>query len=79
MEFPSSPPWKASAPAPAASVPNAGFLEGNPYFSAGFGLGILGTGMAALRGASTAAVSVARATCRPLVTSKDACRGCCNG
>jgi len=48
-------------------------LEGNPYFSAGFGLGLLGTGMAALRGASKAAVTMAQ---RHLlvtleVTSKD--------
>lgn len=49
------------------------FLEGNPYFSAGFGLGILGTGMAALRGSAKAAMSMAQ---RHLlvtleVTSKD--------
>ena len=48
-------------------------LEGNPYFSAGFGLGILGTGLAALRGGARTAVALAQ---RHLlvtleVTSKD--------
>ena len=49
------------------------FLDGNPYFSAGFGLGVLGTAMAALRGGSKAAMTMAQ---RHLlvtleVTSKD--------
>lgn len=48
-------------------------LDGNPYFSAGFGLGILGTGLAALRGGAKAAATMAQ---RHLlvtleVTSKD--------
>ena len=48
-------------------------LEGNPYFSAGFGLGILGTGLALLRGSAKAASTLAQ---RHLlvtleVTSKD--------
>jgi len=48
-------------------------LDGNPYFSAGFGLGLLGTGFAAMRGAGKAAVTMAQ---RHLlvtleVTSKD--------
>ncbi|KAL1523526.1 hypothetical protein AB1Y20_018463 [Prymnesium parvum] len=48
-------------------------LESNPYFSAGFGLGILGTGLAALRGGARAALTLAQ---RHLlvtleVTSKD--------
>ena len=41
-------------------IPTPSFLEGNPYFSAGFGLGILGTGLAALRGGGKAAVSLAK-------------------
>ena len=54
------------------SLPSAA-LESNPYFSAGFGLGILGAGFAALRGAGKAAVTMAQ---RHLlvtleVTSKD--------
>lgn len=48
-------------------------LDGNPYFSAGFSLGVLGTGMALMRGAGKAAVTLAK---RHLlvtleVTSKD--------
>ena len=48
-------------------------LEGNPYFSAGFGLAIMGTGLALLRGAGKTAVTMAK---RHLlitleVTSKD--------
>lgn len=48
-------------------------LDGNPYFTAGFGLGILGTGLAAFRGAGKAASTMAQ---RHLlvtleVTSKD--------
>ena len=48
-------------------------LEGNPYFSAGFGLAIMGTGLAVMRGAGKAAVTMAK---RHLlitleVTSKD--------
>ncbi len=48
-------------------------LDGNPYFSAGFALGVAGTGLAALRGASRAALTLAQ---RHLlvtleVTSKD--------
>ena len=48
-------------------------LEGNPYFSAGFGLAIMGTGLAVLRGAGKTAVTMAK---RHLlitleVTSKD--------
>mmetsp|Transcript_68128 Transcript_68128/g.204087 ORF Transcript_68128/g.204087 Transcript_68128/m.204087 type:complete len:478 (-) Transcript_68128:229-1662(-) len=54
----------------AASIPG---LDSNPYFSAGFGLGILGTGLAALRGGARAALTLAQ---RHLlvtleVTSKD--------
>jgi chaperone BCS1 len=54
-------------------IPTPSFLDGNPYFSAGFGLGILGTGLAALRGAGKAAMTMAQ---RHLlvtleVTSKD--------
>lgn len=53
-----------------ASIPG---LDSNPYFSAGFGLGILGTGLAALRGGARAAFTLAQ---RHLlvtleVTSKD--------
>ena len=49
------------------------FLDGNPYFTAGFGLGVLGTGLAALRGAGKTAFTLAQ---RHLlvtleVTSKD--------
>ena len=48
-------------------------LEGNPYFSAGFGLAIMGTGLALMRGAGKTAVTMAK---RHLlitleVTSKD--------
>ena len=48
-------------------------LEGNPYFSAGFGLGIMGAGLAAMRGMGKAALTLAK---RHLlvtleVTSKD--------
>jgi hypothetical protein len=48
-------------------------LEDNPYFSAGFALGVAGTGLAAVRGASRAALTLAQ---RHLlvtleVTSKD--------
>eukprot|EP00967_Tisochrysis_lutea_P129861 scaffold223843_cov24-Tisochrysis_lutea.AAC.4 len=48
-------------------------LEDNPYFSAGFALGVAGTGLAALRGAGRAALTLAQ---RHLlvtleVTSKD--------
>ena len=48
-------------------------LESNPYFSAGFGLGILGTGLAMLRGGGKGALTLAQ---RHLlvtleVTSKD--------
>ena len=55
------------------SLPLPSALEGNPYFTAGFGLGIMGTGLAALRGASKAAMTMAQ---RHLlvtleVTSKD--------
>ena len=35
-------------------------LEGNPYFSAGFGLAIMGTGLAVLRGAGKTAVTMAK-------------------
>ena len=54
----------------ASSIPG---LDSNPYFSAGFGLGILGTGLAALRGGAKAALTLAQ---RHLlvtleVTSKD--------
>ena len=53
------------------SMPSS--LDGNPYFSAGFGLGLLGTGLAALRGGAKAAATLAQ---RHLlvtleVTSKD--------
>ena len=53
----------------ATSIPGAD----NPYFSAGFGLGILGTGLAALRGSAKLASTLAQ---RHLlvtleVTSKD--------
>ena len=53
-----------------ASIPG---LDSNPYFSAGFGLGILGTGLAALRGSAKMALNLAQ---RHLlvtleVTSKD--------
>ena len=41
-------------------IPTPSFLEGNPYFSAGFGLGILGTGLAALRGGAKAAMTMAQ-------------------
>ena len=67
----------AAAPSATASLPSwlqpPAFLDGNPYFSAGFGLGILGTGMAALRGSAKAAMTMAQ---RHLlvtleVTSKD--------
>ena len=56
-----------------SNLPLPSFLEGNPYFSAGFGLGILGTGLAALRGGGKAAWTLAQ---RHLlvtleVTSKD--------
>merc|ERR1719272_1248236 len=48
-------------------------LDGNPYFSAGFSLGVLGTGLAVMRGAGKAALTLAK---RHLlvtleVTSKD--------
>ena len=66
---------KASAASAAASYLPAmpAFLEGNPYFSAGFGLGLLATASAAMRGAGKAAVTMAQ---RHLlvtleVTSKD--------
>jgi hypothetical protein len=83
------PPPLVAAPAAATTQPAAatatgsglgigGFnplatLEGNPYFSAGFGLAIMGTGLALLRGAGKTAVTMAK---RHLlitleVTSKD--------
>ena len=60
-------------PASDLPIPLPSFLDSNPYFSAGFGLGLLGTGFAALRGAGKAAVTMAQ---RHLlvtleVTSKD--------
>jgi len=35
-------------------------LKGNPYFEAGFGLSLLGTGLALARGASTVAVNMTK-------------------
>lgn len=48
-------------------------LANNPYFSAGFGLGILGTGLAVLRGAGRASISLAQRHLLTTleVTSKD--------
>ena len=67
-----------SAPSGSTGLGIGGFnplatLEGNPYFSAGFGLAIMGTGLALMRGAGKTAVTMAK---RHLlitleVTSKD--------
>lgn len=48
-------------------------LANNPYFSAGFGLGVLGTGLAILRGAGRASLSLAQRHLLTTleVTSKD--------
>ena len=63
-------PFFTAMPVP---LPEALSLGDNPYFSAGFGLGLLGTGFAALRGGAKAAATLAQ---RHLlvtleVTSKD--------
>ena len=77
MALPSPPASSSAASMLPASLPTgslSSLLDGsNPYFSAGFGLGLLGTGFAALRGAGKAAVTLAQ---RHLlvtleVTSKD--------
>lgn len=63
----------AAEPGSSLANPLTAALDGNPYFSAGFSLGVLGTGVALLRGAGKAAVTLAK---RHLlvtleVTSKD--------
>ena len=42
------------------SLPLPSALDGNPYFSAGFGLGILGTCFTIARGAGKAAITLAQ-------------------